>query len=491
MSEHIRVEAGFDRLEALLRNHSGMSFGAGLRERAVRAVRHTAARFGCASTDELVDLIKTDPSVLDRLIDEVTVGETYFFREPEQFEALRARVLPELIARRGPNHSVRAWSAGCASGEEPYSLAIVFAEEGLAERAFVLGTDISPAKLARARVGTYRQWSLRGDGVDNVRPYLEPEGESLRLVDAIRSLVTFRQVNLASDDFPSLQSGILEMDVVFCRNVLIYFDRETIERVVARLFATLAPGGWLFTAGADPMLSDFAPFVSVPGPFGPAYRRPLEVAGPVVSVPKSVAAEPPPLPEPLPPPERHLDPPPVRTPAARPDPTPAARPDPLDDARKAYSAGEYDRAVEIVSSRPDDEAASALRVRALANRDGSRAAAYAAHEAAIRHPLSVELHSLCASLLVDLGRDAEAAEAFRRALFLDKQLAVLHFALAMTLERLGDLGGARRGFRNALEICRGMDPDEPLPHGDGERAGSLGEIARACLERLDRPERTT
>jgi chemotaxis protein methyltransferase CheR len=471
-------DADFAQVEAFLQAHSGMHFGAGLRERALRAVRHTADRFGCASTGELLELIASDASALDGLLDELTVGETYFFREPEQFEAIRGIALPDILERRGAGHVVRGWSAGCASGEEAYSLAMVLAEEGLSERASVLGTDLSSAKLARARAGVYRAWSLRGTGAHAADPYLVPAGEQRRVVDRIRRLVSFRRLNLVADAVPSLETGTWEMDLILCRNVMIYFDRATIELVAARLYEALAPGGWLFTAGSDPVLTDFAPFVPVAESYGPAYRRLVrDETSATVSTPALVRA---PAPKP---PDRPIQ---ARTPQP-----PRARPElalESETGLEAFSRGDYARAAEIASRFPHDAAACALRVRALANLNGSTIAFDAVRAASERHPLSTELQYLRASLLVDLGRDAEAVDVFRQVLYLDRTLAVAHFSLATVLGRLGDDPGARRGFRNAIDACRHLAADEPLPLGEGTLAGALADAARANLKRLDAAE---
>jgi chemotaxis protein methyltransferase CheR len=475
---HFDRDADFERVEAFLRAHSGMDLGAGLRERALRAVKHTSDRFGCSSPGELLDLMERDTAVLDELLDELTVGETYFFREPEQFEAVRRIALPDVVGRRGPNHTLRAWSAGCATGEEAYSIAIMCAEEGLADRTFVLGTDLSLEKLARARAGVYRDWSLRGPGAEIARPHLQLVDGRHRVSAPVRQLVSFRRLNLVAEEFPSLETGTWEMDLIFCRNVLIYFDRATIERVASRLYAALAPDGWLFTAGSDPLLTEFAPFTPVMGAFGVAYRR---IESGVAEIP--VPARPP---APATPSRQQRRPVAIRAnlPEAR-----AKAPEPdLAGAVEAYAAGEYDRAIDLASRVEGDAAASALRVRALANRDGSAAALRNAEEAVDRHPLSTELHYLRASLLIDLGRDASAADVLRQVLFLDRTLAIAHFTLAMVLLRLGDARGARRSLRNALDACRDGAPDDALPLGDGERVGSLTDAARACLERLDAAE---
>src|SRR5262249_5413501 len=143
-------------------------------------------------------------------------------------------ILPEFRRRWRGIPVVRAWSAGCASGEEAYSLAMVFAEEGLADRAYLLATDVSGAALAKARRATYGSWALRGDGAAAALPHLERHGDRFVVKEPIRRLVTFERLNLALDLYPSLETGTLGLDLILCRNVLIYFDSVTIRAVADR-----------------------------------------------------------------------------------------------------------------------------------------------------------------------------------------------------------------------------------------------------------------
>jgi chemotaxis protein methyltransferase CheR len=157
--------------------------------------------------------------------------------------------------------------------------------------------------------------------------------------------------------------------------------------------------------------------------------------------------------------------------------------DQLAESHAAYSQGNYRRVLELTSELAGDAAICALRVRALANLDSTQAERACA-ESADRHALCAELHYLHGTLLLALGRDAEAAQAVRRALYLDRSLAAAHCVLGSILERRGDREGARRAFRNALDLCAARPADEDVPLSDGERAGRLAEAARARLALL-------
>jgi chemotaxis protein methyltransferase CheR len=394
--------------------------------------------------------------------------------------------LPEIRHRQGDDHDIRVWSAACASGEEAYSLAVLLEEGGQAGHAHVLATDISRAALAKAARAEYTTWSLRGDGAKAVRPYLRRGGDGWVIDEKIRRYVRFEHLNLALDVYPSFATGTWGMDLILCRNALIYFDRETIGKVAQRLFASLAPGGWLITASSDPPLGTEAPFEAVVTDLGVFYRRPESsqwavssghwaVDSEVVGCVKSS--------------QTHLSG--IKERCVCEDLTQLTRAptadgeDPLEEARSALSRGDYVRAADVTRSHLDNLAANVIHVRALANREIAEAGRACA-EATIRHPLSPELHYLHAVLLMDLGRKEEAARAARRVIYLDRSLALAHFTLGSMLRRRGDRRGARRAYRNARELCAAMPPDQAVALGEGEQAGRLAEAAAAELAVLER-----
>jgi chemotaxis protein methyltransferase CheR len=434
--------------------------------------------------------LEAEPAALDDLLVELTIGETYFFRTPEHFDFVRHEVLKDLTRRRGPRHVVRAWSAGCSSGEEPYSLAVLLLEEGYSGRMEVWGTDVSRAALARSRVASYGEWSLRGPQADRMRPFLHPEGKRYVLAPEVRESVRFDYLNLAEDTWPSRASGLWAMDIIFCRNVLIYFNRATIEAVARRLHATLAEGGFLILGPSDPPLGKLAPFEALLTDWGVVYRRSTGVATATPSRDRVFTSPPPPAP----PPARASTPAPV-LPVAKPPPAPAPPPAPpplpapdgLEEARQALARGDWHEAALRAGALQHDPVAAAMAVRALANLD-PRAAVRACAEAATRHPLAVELRYLEALLLLGLGRPRESERAVRQALYLEPGLAVAHLMLGQLLRHQGDTAGALRAFRTAESLCAMLPEDAPVPLAEGECAGRLGEVARAERTRLESPE---
>ena len=191
------------------------------------------------------------PHQLAELAQELTVPETYFFRSIDQFRALQEQVLPERLRAQAARRCVRILSAGCASGEEPYSIAMAL--HGLLPDASwqlsIHAVDVNPAMLEKARRGRYTAWSLRETPAAMRERWFRPIGPKLALDDAIRAAVTFEERNLNADDPNFWRSG--SFDVVFCRNVLMYFTPQAAQAAVARIARSVAPGGVLFLGHAE------------------------------------------------------------------------------------------------------------------------------------------------------------------------------------------------------------------------------------------------
>jgi chemotaxis protein methyltransferase CheR len=192
------------------------------------------------------------PDLLQELAGQLTVGETYFFRGAAQIDALRKAVLPELVERRSISRRLRMWSAGCSTGEEPYTLAMLVRDfvPRLSEwNVQIVGTDISRAAVDAASKAEYPSWSFRGRVELARQRYFEPVGKAWRLVEPVRRMVQFACLNLAAAE---LVPPLREVDLLLCRNVTIYFGPQTTQRLYQHLAAALAPGGWLVLGASDP-----------------------------------------------------------------------------------------------------------------------------------------------------------------------------------------------------------------------------------------------
>jgi chemotaxis protein methyltransferase CheR len=461
---------------------------------AEEAVERCMRRARVATLPAYRDRVQNDDDAFDDLLSALVVPETYFFREPSQFLFIRRAVLPGLRSR-GSGRPIRMWSAGCASGEEAYSLAILATQEGIGERTNILATDISPHAIDRARRGSYRAWSLRGDAAAEALPYLERVGQGYVVDERIKALVEFRQHNLMTDLCSWRVAGIDQMDVILCRNVLIYFGSREIDHVARGLFDSLAAGGWLIAGPSDPPLGDIVPFETRVAPEGVFYRRAPEGAG--ASSPCDTAHPRKPHPridDPAAPGAQVAAASPGRVPAiddvlpraalAAGSPTRGTETfDEMAEAHRALAKGDYVRAAELTRHFGTNASMGALHVRALTHLDEDRAERTCV-EAIARFPLCAELHHIHGVLLLALGRDAAAEHSLRRALYLDRTLAICHFVLGLVLKRQGDAGAAHRAFRNAHRLFAALPPDALVPLADGEQAGRLAHAAAAEISSL-------
>lgn len=188
------------------------------------------------------------------LVTLLTNGESYFFRDKEQFSLLRNHILPELIQRKQDSKTIRICSAGCSSGEEPYSIAILLHEliPDLEQwNLLILGVDINQTALEKAKNGIYSSWSFRSVDPHVKQQYFKLANDRLEIDQAIKEMVNFQTLNLIKDEFPQPNSELRDMDLIICRNVFIYFERLAIAKVLNKFYHTLQPLGYLLTGHAE------------------------------------------------------------------------------------------------------------------------------------------------------------------------------------------------------------------------------------------------
>ncbi|AFY74179.1 methylase of chemotaxis methyl-accepting protein [Synechococcus sp. PCC 7502] len=188
----------------------------------------------------------------------LTTGETYFFRDRGQINLIQQTILPEIIARKqlaiATKPTLRIWSAGCSTGEEPYSIATIVKElipNYATWNLLILGTDINTESIAKAKTASFSEWSFRMVNPDLKRKYFRKQDKSWQLNEEVRKMVTLQMGNLLTDDYPSLNSNIYNMDMIICRNVFIYFNSDNVETILGKLYQTLSPGGYLIVGHTE------------------------------------------------------------------------------------------------------------------------------------------------------------------------------------------------------------------------------------------------
>ncbi len=421
------------------------------------------------------------------LVPELTVGETYFFRHWEQ---LRAFVEVALPARRG-ERTLRVLSAGCASGEEPYTLAMLLRGEGIdpssvAVRAF----DLNPASLQRAARGRYSRWSLRETPDELRRRWFAEEGKELVLDASIRAMVAFEERNLAHDDPAAWAPG--SYDVVFCRNVLMYFAPEQARAVVARIASALAPGGYFFLGHAETLrgVSDDFVLHNTHGTFfyqrkggAPASRRSD------VSAPSPVVGALPPL---------DLDAwwvDAIRGSSDRirdlADPAPSAeviaRPAPPVDLGPALALLERERfaeALDALRDLPDDDEVVLVRAALLVHGGRSAEAQSLAETLVARDARHAGARYILALCREGAGDPAGAAAHDRAAARLDPTFAMPRLHLGLMARRAGERRDAARELGEALRLLLVENPRRLLLFGGGFGRDGLVALCRTEIARL-------
>lgn len=250
-------------IAALITQRCGLSFPPARRVFAEAGIMRAMTRAHVADGSLYLELLNNDLDSFEILLSEITVGETYFYRDPRQFEFIKEAVLPSF------GGAIRIWSAGCSSGEEAYSLAIALEECGLESGSQILASDISIAAIARARSGVYGDWSFREiDSMWRARYFTRAAKNKWAIAPRLQPRVTFEVRNLAN-----AQRDDDGFDVIFCRNVLMYLEPHVADRVTAHLTASLREGGWFFTSPSDAIVREGDGIEIVTTPAGLAYRR--------------------------------------------------------------------------------------------------------------------------------------------------------------------------------------------------------------------------
>ena len=242
-------------LAGLLEARTGQQLTMSRRWRIETALSALLRDRGIATLDELITILVMgkEPSLSQQVVEALLNNETYFFRDRAPFDLLARHALPELLQRRGDSRRIRIWSAGCSTGQEVYSLAMLFAEEADKWRGWtidILGSDVSTQCVDRARIGTYSQFEVqRGLGINQMIKWFEETPEGWRAVEALRRPLRFQVHNLLEP--PPHPGGF---DIVLCRNVLLYLSPEKKALAFERLAASMTEDGWLMLGAGETVI---------------------------------------------------------------------------------------------------------------------------------------------------------------------------------------------------------------------------------------------
>jgi len=439
---------------------------------------------GIRNYDSYLQIIRSDnrgKAEFDALITELTIGETFFFRYTEQFDALRDNILPECIERNSVKKQLRIWSAGCANGAELYSIAILLCELLSSKldqwEIRLIGTDINPDVIRRAKEGLYNDWMLR-----DLPPFLKDRyftrpNALWKVKIPNPKWLTFSCHNLIRDPIPSLDQDIINFDLVLCRNVMIYFDRTAIKRLAIQLRNSLVDGGWLLVGHAEPSAEFNEIFLPVSAPGTTLYRKTdrdtnkddcdvvpalflLPAERPADRLPKSVFPY-----------------------FEAPQPTSPAMQSPTTTSDEIYAESDESQNGSIARS---DSHSEISEIEAFMNRGLWPDALNVANSLLKLDKLNPCLHFQRGLIMQHMGEHLEAEACLRRSIYLDRNFALAHYQLGMIRAVCNDVRGAKRCFLNTIDVLQNMTHYTALKAAENVTAGELLTLAQLQLQFLAR-----
>jgi chemotaxis protein methyltransferase CheR len=422
----------------------------------------------------------TDKKKLDAIIVNLTIGETYFFRDTQLYAALEQEVLPDIIARCRKHRSIRIWSAACCTGEEPYSIALLLHRliPDLKEwKVSIMGTDVNPTFLQKAKKAQYKTWSFRTTPPPIIDRYFKKNKELFTLLPEIQKMVRFAPLNLVEDLYPDPSKGLVEFDLILCHNVFIYFSKSQIKKTIHLLTKSLVNEGWLSVAGIE------APFVAEAALNAHTYLG-------VVFFRKGAA--------------HHRE----ETIVAAEENVSTSRKlteeinnseEILQKCMRLYRQKAYQELIDLLqpllaSSQEDPEILKnfskelILLIRTYANQGNLEAALEWSERSLKIDKLNPSLHYLHALLLQAQGNIPGAIKAIKKALFIDSQFLMAYLILAILEREQGNKKAARHNFKIALELLDKSPPEEILPYDEDLTTEYLKELISNHLRELQNSE---
>jgi chemotaxis protein methyltransferase CheR len=465
-------------------------------------------QFGYTSPHELVnellskELTKDD---IERLACHYTVGETYFYRNSEYF-----KIMDDLIKVKSKSNSadarktLRIWSAGCSSGEEPYSIAIHLLstlKELKNWKISILASDINSQALLKAEKGLYTYWSFRNTPEWVIKNYFEKTQNSGYLISpVVKDMVKFSHLNLADDVYPSVTNGTSALDIIFCRNVLMYFSYNGIKEVSEKFHKCLIVGGTLVTAPSETfhyLINDFVPVCSgeivcykkdpdlsrkkvkkglnYKQSYEPVIENILNVRSNSITLAKESK---------------------LKATRKKTNTKASGTINYNDDngqidnvsyskALKFYNTGNYYESEELLQNMkrvPKNHGAFLLLARVYANQ-GKLANAKVCCSIAIKlDKLDASQYYLFASILIEGGNETMAVSQLKKAIFINPNFVMSHFMLAELYINMGNIKMGVKHFKNAIKILNNYNMNEIIEESEGIAAGSLSEIIKQNMD---------
>jgi chemotaxis protein methyltransferase CheR len=478
-----------------------------------RGISSAAKDFGFKNIESCIQWLVSSSltrTQIEILASNLTVGETYFFRDRRIFDILEEHIIPELISsRRTSERRLRIWSAGCATGEEPYSIAIMLKKmipDIQDWNITILATDINPHFLQKASKGIYTNWSFRDIPRWTQESFFKKTKDgSFKITSDIKEMVTFSYLNLVEDSYPSLLNNTNAVDIIFCRNVLMYFTADNMSSVIQKLHHSLMDSGWLIVSPCEVSKVLSAQFITVNFPGAILYRKdlnPSKMPGKIFpdevlsckgdyeteisfQIPLEPADD-------------------VSTGMTMPQltvnldkeikkPEVSKLEEPYEEILDVYRKGLYREVEEKliillshgkgIKNNPIFTKESVdLLIHVYANQGRLCEALEWCEKAIVMDKINPYFHYLRANILQELGHVEESVKSLKRALYLNPNFTLAYFALGIISKKKGKTREANKYLKNALSILDTLRDDDILPESEGMTAKRLKEIIVSTME---------
>lgn len=486
-------ESHLQRIKVLIASEMGWEFGQSRNSDLQRALMALAVENGVSKNSVAIhrwlDSMQWSIREFEFLARQLTVGETYFFREKPHLDFFRKTIIPEIIAsRQHSNPTIRIWSAGCCTGEEPYSLAMLLWESvpDISQwKVTILATDVNQTYLDKAGKGLFSAWSFRETPEAIRQRYFTQKGNQWQIVPEIRTMVTFMRLNLATGIYPSDTNNTAGYDVIFCRNVLMYFALSQIKMVTSRFYQALNPDGFLIPGIVESNNDNFPAFFPINVGNCTIYACQEQVAqkkvqsiqdfpassrriDPAAKIPKKAKSEK--LAEtvirdlPVSPIDRNYKP----------------------DPEILFGLGRYDECIrhcrELLVQEPDNMQILDLMTKSLANSGNLNEALAFATKLVENRQAGPDHFYFVATIFSEMGEEQKAIDLLKKALYLDPHHLLSHYLIGRILKKLNNRKSAARHLNNALELLSAFQSDQMISDADGLTAGRLKQMVMSSLK---------
>jgi chemotaxis protein methyltransferase CheR len=446
----------------------------------VRSLANAGCESGFQDTDSYIHWIlsnKLNSDQLSILASHLTTGETYFWREPEVFTALTDSILPAIISlKKKGEKSINIWSSGCSTGEEPYSIAIAL-HHTIPDikdwKIYILATDINQKALDKAVAGIYGPWSFRNTPEWVKKKYFNKlEDQKYGIIPEIKKMVTFGIQNLAKDKYSFPGQNAKPKDIIFCRNVLMYFTEKWVNKISQNFYNSLSDEGWLVVSSTELSSHIFHQFSSVTFLDALLYRKtkkgsiPSSVDHPFSYIESS-----------------NIEIQPINLSPYHPITLSPYHPINL-STHQPFNPSTPDQPYSNEETPEDYHNNKISAIRLLANQGHLQVALTLCNETIASEKLIPCFYFLRASILQEMNNISEAIISLKQVVYLDPDYVMGHFVLGNLLNQEGNEKSAKRYFGNVLDLLKRYSNNDILPDSDGLSVKHIREIIYANMETI-------